>query len=183
MRSLPFTAAALLFVGCQFSASCGGKKLDMKKAEEFVSTALEGDIKQKPTGVSCPASVKIAKDTTFDCQVTFGAAVANVTIQQNDDAGNVTIKGVTGILIAVKLEKQISDEIGKKLNVHVTANCGERVRVAKAGDTFTCDAQDAKGIGGKIAVTVKDDQGNVNWQLVNPDGSPIPPPEAPAPTP
>ncbi len=186
MRSLSIPAVALLFVGCQFSASCGGKKLNMEKAREFVGSTLEADAKQKPTNVNCPDSVKLEKDKMFDCTATFGSAVATVSINQNDDQGNVTIKAIRGILIAHKLETLISDEIGKKLNVHVTVNCGDRVRTSKAGDTFTCDAQDAKGVGGKIAVNVKDDTGNVDWKLVKPDAPPAPeaPPTAPAdPTP
>jgi len=186
MRSLSLPVVALLFVGCQFSASCGGKKLNMEKAREFVSSALEKEIKQKPTNVTCPDSVKIEKDKVFDCTVSFGSAVATVSIRQNDEEGNVTITTITGILIAEKLEKQISDAIGAKLNVHVTTNCGERVRVSKAGDTFTCQAKDAKGEGGTIAVNVKDSSGNVDWKLVGSDGAAppaTPPSEVPAPTP
>lgn len=182
MRSLSVPVVALLFVGCQFSASCGSKKLNMEKAKDYVGSTLETETKQKPTSVSCPDSVKIKKDAPFDCTVSFGSAVATVTLNQNDDEGTVSIKGVSGILIAEKLEKQIADEVGAKLNVHVTVNCGDRVRASKAGDTFTCEGKDAKGVGGTFAVNVNDTKGSVDWKLVKPEGAPTPE-TPPAPTP
>jgi len=185
MRSLSLSAVLLVFVGCQFQASCGGKKLNMEKAVEFVGSTLEKDVGQKPSAVTCPDSVKIAAGTMFECTVAFGAPKATVVISQDDDKGNVTIKSITGILIAAKLEKAISDDFGSKLNVHITTTCGDRVRTATAGDKFTCDARDAKGDGGKVMVTVKDTSGNVSFELVRPEAptEPAPAPTEPAPTP
>jgi len=183
MRSLSLSAVLLVFVGCQFQASCGGKKLNMEKAVEFVSSTLEKDVGQKPSAVTCPDSVKIEAGTMFECTVAFGAPKAVVVMSQDDDKGNVTIKSITGILIASKLEKAISDDFGSKLNVHITTACGDRVRTATAGDKFTCDARDAKGNGGKVMVTVKDTAGNVNFELVRPEAPTEPAPTAPAPAP
>jgi len=162
----PGLVVLLVCVGCQFQASCGGKKLNMEKAKEFVATALERDVGQKPDSTTCPESVKIEKGAKFSCTAKFGAATATVEMQQNDDEGNVTITSSTGILVANKLEKLIAEGIGKQANVHVDAACGDRVRPATPGSTFQCDVKDAKGVTAKVNVKVKDASGSVDWELV-----------------
>ena len=165
---LPWMSILLVVVGCQFQASCGGKKIDMAKAKEFVSSTLERELGQKPTETTCPRSVAVEKGKTFECTAKFGAAVATVTIDQNDDQGNVTIKSVTGILVSSKLETQIAEHFGKQMNAHIEVACGDRIRPAKPGDTFTCDAKDAAGATAKINVKVKDASGAVDFELAKP---------------
>lgn len=179
MRRLPLTVVLVLFAGCQFSASCGGKNLNVKKAEEFLSTTLEREVGTKPDSVTCPGPVKLEKDKESECTAKYGAATAKISLVQHNDEGGVTVKGVTGILIASSLERQISDKFGKKLNAHLTVECGERVRAAVVGESFTCVAKDAKGASGTIAVTVEDVSGKVRFELA-PSAAP-PPPEAPEP--
>lgn len=181
MRSsklLTAAGAALVFVGCQFQASCGGKTLRMDRTKEFVATTLERETAQKPTEVTCPDKVKISKGTSFECTVLFGTAPAKVVLEQQDDEGFVKITSVTGILIATKLEAAIADQLGGKLNAHFTVACGDRVRPSTPGDRFTCTAKDAQGATGPVTVIVKDDQGNVRFDLGAPTGEA--PAEAPA---
>jgi len=168
MRSLSLPVAALLFVGCQFQASCGGKKLNMANAVTFVSTTLEKEVGQKPTAVTCPDAVTIKTGGTFECKAAFGAPTATVVIAQDDDQGNVTIKSITGILIGAKLEAQIAENLGPKLGAKLTVACGDRVRTATVGATFTCQAKDPTGATGTIAVTTKDLTGNVSFEVVGP---------------
>jgi hypothetical protein len=160
----PGLVVLLVCVGCSFQASCGGKKLNMDKAKEFVTTALEREVGQKPE-TTCPESVKIEKGAKFSCTAKFGAATATVEILQNDDEGNVTISSITGIVVANKLEKEIADGIGKQANVHVDVACGDRVRPATAGLTFQCDVKDAKGTTGKVNVNVTDATGAAHWEI------------------
>jgi hypothetical protein len=155
----------LLAFGCSFSASCGGKKLNIDKTKEFIATLLEKSTGTKPT-VTCPASVKIEKDKTFECTAAFGPnAAAKVTIKQDDDQGNITIQSATGILVSSKLEKQIADHFGKANNKHVDAACGDRVRASTAGLEFQCEIKDAAGSTAKVNVKVKDTDGNVDFAL------------------
>lgn len=176
MRSLSVPVIALLFVGCQFQASCGGKKLNMENAVTFVSTTLEKEVGQKPTAVTCPDAVAIKTGGTFECKAAFGAPTATVVIAQDDDQGNVTIQSITGILIAAKLEKQVADTLGPKLGATLTVACGDRVRTATVGEKFTCEAKDAEGGSGTVTVTTKDVTGNVSFEI-----GPKPAPEAAAP--
>lgn len=183
MRSLSWPVVLLVFAGCQFEASCGskGKNLNLEKGREFVSTTLERELGQKPASVTCPGPVKIEKDKPFECTASYGPAIAKVHLVQTDDKGGVTIKDVTGVLIASKLEAQIADQLGKKHNVHLEVACGERVRKSVPGDKFTCDAKDAQGKTGKIAVVVEDDNGKVQFAVEQPTPAAPEPPAAPAP--
>ena len=180
MRRLPLSFLLFLFVGCQFSASCGGKKLDMAKGKEFISSKLEANIGQKPTSVTCPeGDIKLEKGATIDCTAAFGPATAKVTLVQDDDQGTVSVQSVTGLLIAASLEKQIAESLGKQLNMHIEVACGDRVRTSVKGDKFLCDAKDAKGNGAKVEVEVTDDNGKTNFRVV-PPGAPAEPPMPPA---
>jgi len=161
---LSWTSLLFLVGACQFSASCGGKKIDMAKAKEFVTATFEREVGQKPE-TTCPDSVKAEKGKTFECTAKFGTVSAIVVIDQDDDQGNVTIKSVTGILVASKLEKQIGDHFGKQANAHVEVTCGDRVRAATVGDTFQCDAKDAGGATAKVNVKVKGTDGAVDFEL------------------
>jgi Domain of unknown function (DUF4333) len=150
---------------CSFSASCGGKKLDMDKAKAFVAKTLDDATGQKPDA-SCPASVDIKKGGTFECTARFGPGVeARLVIEQDDEEGRVTIKAVSGIVPSRSIEKQIVEGIAKQLDKQVEVNCGERVRAATAGATFQCDAKATNGDTGKINVTVKDTSGDVAWEV------------------
>jgi hypothetical protein len=175
------TAIVVVFAGCQFEMSCGSKTLNMDKAREFIASNLEGHTGVKPTQVTCPESVKAKKDATFECTAAFeGGAEAKVTLKQTDDKkGIVEIAKITGILLANRLEAAIAEHFGTKFNVHLKAECGPRVRPAKAGDTFTCKATDAGGASGTVTVKVKDADGNVSFKLDRPAAPPPAPPPAP----
>lgn len=175
--ALPSFALCVL-AGCSFQASCGSKKLDMKKAQEFVSTKLAEDVGEKPTNVTCPESVKIEKGKTFECTADFGAAKATVVMSQEDDEGFVKVTSVTGILIGKKAEAAIAERLGKQFNAHFTVDCGAPVRAATAGDSFTCTANDGAGKGGPVTVTVKDASGNVRFALGSPGDAPAQEPDA-----
>ncbi len=191
MRTLPLSFLLLLFVGCQFSASCGNKKLDMAKGKEFISSKLEANIGQKPISVTCPEDVKIEKGGTVECTAGFGPATAKVTLTQDDDQGTVSMTSVTGLLIAASLEKQIAESLGKQLNMHIEVACGDRVRASVKGDKFVCDAKDAKGNAAKVEVEVTDDNGKTNFRVMpsqgapaesgTPPADPAAPPAAPSP--
>jgi hypothetical protein len=169
--------ALCVLAGCSFQASCGSKKLDMKKAKEFVASGLTQDVGEKPTNVICPDEVKAEKGKTFECTAEFGTVKATVVLNQDDDQGNVTVAAVKGLIVGKKAEAVLVEQLGKRFNAHFTVDCGARVRPATPGDTFTCTAKDEEGKGGPVTVTVKDVEGNVRFEL----GAPEAPAAEPAP--
>lgn len=166
----------MVFVGCSAHVSCGKtKNLNVEKGEEFVSSVYERVAGQKPTAVKCPGPVEMKKGVVSECTASFGAATATVGLTQTDDIGGVTITSVSGVVFATELEATVAKDFGSKLNVHLEVACGERVRPAVAGGTFTCDAKDARGTSGKVVVTMEDDKGNVKFRLAKPEESAAPP--------
>lgn len=165
--------------GCSFQASCGGKSLNMDNAKKFVGSSLAREAGQEPTEVTCPDKVKMEKGKSFDCTAKFGGTTATVTMHQDDDQGNVTVIKITGILISKKAEEVIAKEVSSQVKAQVTVDCGDRVRTAKAGETFSCTATDPNGSKAQIDVIVKDDTGNVSWKLIPPTAPAAPAPAAP----
>lgn len=157
---------ALAFAGCSFQASCGGKSLNMENAKKFVTKMMTEQAGAPPTTVTCPDSVKLEKGKTFECTATYGASEAKLLIDQDDDQGNVTVKSVTGVVLAKRAEAEIAEQIGKQTNLHVTVDCGERVHPATAGHKLTCKATDANGQSVTVEVEVRDAEGNIRFRTV-----------------
>jgi hypothetical protein len=70
-----------------------------------------------------------------------------------------------------KLGTSVSDGIKSQLGLEVASvNCPQEERKAKAGDTFECEVTPKDGGKMTVKVTEKDDQGNVNWEVVKSEG-------------
>jgi uncharacterized protein DUF4333 len=156
----------LFLAGCSFQASCGSRTLDMDNARKFVVQAMTGEVGAAPDEVVCPDKVKIEQGGTFDCTARYGKATATLTMRQNDEAGNVTVVSISGILIMKKAEAAIAEQFGKAGSAHVTVDCGDRVRPAVAGDKLTCKATDENGATATVEVTVKDKEGNIGFKAL-----------------
>jgi hypothetical protein len=63
------------------------------------------------------------------------------------------------------LEKKIEEGLAEKGFNDIEVDCGKKVREAEEDDTFSCNATDPQGEKRKVAVTVKDDDGNINWKV------------------
>ncbi len=69
------------------------------------------------------------------------------------------------------LQKVISDGVTTQTGLKVTStSCPPDTRPMKAGDTFECTAIPDGGGKLTIAVTQKDDQGNIDWKVTKSDG-------------
>ena len=70
-----------------------------------------------------------------------------------------------------KLSTSISDGIKSQLGIEVASvSCPQEERMAKAGDTFECEVTPKDGGKLTVKVTEKDDQGNVDWEMVKLEG-------------
>jgi Domain of unknown function (DUF4333) len=65
------------------------------------------------------------------------------------------------------LEGQLATQIEDEIDTTITSvECPEDVDV-ESGATFTCTAEEESGAALEIQVTQSDDQGNVEWELVD----------------
>ncbi len=71
--------------------------------------------------------------------------------------------GVSEVDIPV-VESSIKDGVKEQLDADATVDCPDQVDWKKGG-TFTCDVEGVEGTS-KATVTMTDDEGNVEWELV-----------------
>jgi hypothetical protein len=167
LRRLAMAIGWLLVGGCEVNASCGGagKTLDSKNAEALVQKTLTEQTGLTPK-VSCPQRVKVEKGGRFTCDVTFDDVTGAAVLLQKDDQTLVEVESFSGFLFTDKLEAVIVERLQAQSGAKVEADCGPRVRPARAGDVFRCQARDDAGVSLEVAVTVKDGTGNVSIDVV-----------------
>lgn len=67
-----------------------------------------------------------------------------------------------------QLEAQIQTSLKERLDLEVTAECGEEeFKAVEAGETFDCQIKDSNNKTGVVEVIINDEQGNVTWNLAN----------------
>jgi Domain of unknown function (DUF4333) len=90
-----------------------------------------------------------------------------VTVTQDDAKGNVSWQLKDAFMSVKKLNDEIGKGLSQQLNTDATVDCGTAEVIAhEVGTSFECDAKDSSGNAGKIQVTVKDNDGNVDWKLL-----------------
>ncbi len=135
--------------GCNSKGSCGNNDnvLNTRKGEKVIAEWLE---KQgiATTSVDCPRDIQKGKDVNFLCKAiaeNSDELAIDIEITQTNDKGDIAMAHASKVLPAARVERglagQISDQTGEK----VTVDCGLRVRLAKAGATFTCTVTAERG--------------------------------------
>ena len=159
------TASLSLLLGPLFLFGCQGK-LDAAKLEKEIAATIEDQTDAKVESVTCPKERPLKKGDEFTCDVEFeGGGDGEVAAEQTSDTGDVKYELEGAIIVPKTLEKKISEGLEEKGFANIEIDCGKKVRKAEEGDTFSCKAADDKGVERKIAVTVKDDDGNINWKV------------------
>jgi len=165
---------SLMLTGC-------GTKLDMNVISKSISDGLSSQLGLTDAVVTCPQEAPPAKaGDTFECEAKpkdGGRLVLKVT--QKDDKGNIAweLVKIEGMIDLKKAEESITTGIKQQTGADATATCGNggsNLRVAKAGETFDCEAKMADGTAHKVVVTMKDDDGNISWALEQPAGAAAP---------
>lgn len=159
---LPFLtllAATIAVAGCQ-------SNLDMEKLTASIKSGLTEQLQMPFSSVSCPEARPIKNGDVFECKAmaeTGGDLTVSVT---QSDAGNVNWKLTNGekVLSLTSLEKQITDELARQLKVEASVDCGGKMRISEPGKIFECTAN-AGSERRQVAVTMKDERGNVNWAM------------------
>lgn len=164
LRKVALWIVCLLIGGCEFNASCNTKTLDRKGAEKLVKGAVAAQTGGDPK-VTCPGGIKIEKGGRFDCKIEIDGVNGVATLEQKDDKTYVEVVSVTGLLFGKTLERTLSERLTAQTEGKVTVACGATVRASTPGDTFRCQATDAAGATIDVVVKVKDDAGNIDYEL------------------
>lgn len=173
-RTGAICAAAALTLG--LLAGCSST-LDTDKLQQTIQADLSKGI---PAGtqvsVTCEsADIKSGSQST--CTANLGSQTLTYDVTQNDDQGNVTYKRTSAIIDLDKAQTTISGQLAEQLGGDWTVTCkpdaagSDRVYVVAVDETFTCAAEGTNGDGeaqsGNLNVTVKDLEGNVDWEAAS----------------
>ncbi len=162
------SAGWLLLVGaCSFRVSCGDRTLDTAKGEQAIAAWLEQTL-ELPATVTCPRGVKLKAGDVVECQAQVNGVPVRVKVTQADDKGNVKMDLVEGYVLAARLEKVIAARLAEQLEVETTVQCGDRLRPSVPGATFSCTATSPQGETLDLAVTIKDGEDTVDFEIVRP---------------
>ncbi|CAN5918047.1 hypothetical protein BH11MYX2_BH11MYX2_11660 [soil metagenome] len=165
-------SAALVLVGCLFTASCG--RIDPTKTKDFLTKTIEKEAGSKPTSIDCPDKIALAKDTSFDCTAHYPNNInIKITMKQTSSTGDVVITAVNGVVMSHTVEEQAVAGVKKQKNVDVTVDCGDRMHPATPGSTFNCKIADKDGGHAVVVVKVKDETGAVDWTVAALTDAPV----------
>lgn len=136
----------------------------MAQAEETLREFYTKQIGVPIESVKCPNNVSFKTGSTFECQATAQGVKFGIEVKIKNDQGGFTTSS-KGLLSLAKLETLLQQTIKEKAKVDVTADCGGKIRVAKPGESFTCDIKNDKGQVRKATITVKDEKGNISIKI------------------
>ena len=164
VTSVALIGTAALLGACSSS-------IDAAKVESAISEGLAEQTGLIVDNVTCPESEPIEADASFDCQVALGDQTFSAVVVQDDNEGNIRwnaqegLQSLKGLIDNESLEAQITEGVLQQANIEVQTDCGPLFRVARAGESFTCTAVDLQNNEQEVTVNVKDDNGNVSWEL------------------
>ncbi len=135
-----------------------------RKVETQLESLLSDALEVSPLEVICPEIETVKVGDRIECRGTAAAQTFPIEVGFTSEAGAFTWK-TKDLLILSKLEKFIQATVKERSEVDVTADCGDKIRIAKLGDTFECKVSDAQGRSRSAKVVVKDSQGQVDVTL------------------
>lgn len=135
------------------------------KAEATLKSLYTEKIGVPIDSVNCPDKANFKAGGTFECQATAQGTKFGIQVKVRNNEGGFESNVQGRLLNLSKLEELLKTSFKEKAKVDVTADCGGKIRVAKVGDSFTCEVKNNKGETRKATITVKDEQGNINVKI------------------
>lgn len=155
-----FAALVMAVTGCSSSTV-----LNTDKAEEQIRQYVESTYQTRAQEAACPER-PVKRGDVFECTARFEDHVLRFRVTQDDDMGNVTIDPAQAVIPTQAAEEDLARVIREQLGATATVDCGsQRLVVKDPGATFDCQAADPKGATRRVVVTVKDAEGNVDYEL------------------
>lgn len=157
-------ALALTVLGaCSVSTT---KKLNTAEGERLIRTYLGGKV-QGPIGEVRCDETKVKRGAVSGCTALLDGQQVRFNITQDDDHGKVTIMPMQAIVDVKQAVALVEQQVGAAKKSTMKADCGtQRYLVKDPGTTFDCQVATTSGSSkGRVVVTVKDVEGNVDLRL------------------
>ncbi|MEU4599807.1 DUF4333 domain-containing protein [Nocardia sp. NPDC023988] len=157
----------LALAGCSGFISIGGP--DYEALEKEIATELDkayAPISRKVESVKCPRLAdEPATGDTFICVAKVEDKDVRVDVRVEDDEGAVKFTTRDIAFDLATTAAGISTDASNQLGFAVTVDCGQGLKIAEVGSTFTCTAVEAEGDSATIVVTARND-GSSSWEIV-----------------
>ena len=151
--------ASVGLTACSFEFSIGGKNLNNRRLNEFLTTEVSAQTGLAITDVSCPEPRPIEEGDVFECELNDdkGATVI-ATVTQTSDDGDVSFRvtGSRGVVDLRIVERQVSNSIKASLD------CGQDHFHGSPGDTHVCQIPNS---GDRVLVEMVSEDGDINWRF------------------
>jgi hypothetical protein len=161
---LALVIPAVLAAGC--SVSVGG--LDPEKVEAAIVEGVREQTGIELTSVECPEDIESEAGATFICTGSDDADnSATIDVTQDDDEGNVSwnLRAYAPDDMA-ELEAQIAQGLTEQTGIEPSdVTCPEWTLIG-AGNRYSCAATDPEGNQAEVAITIEDEEGNIDWEIV-----------------
>ena len=171
VSGIPRWAARLAVLVIVLGLAGCSQTLNMDGTKTAVTSGLTEKLGLTIASITCPENRQAAAGDTFECKVvpdSGGELVVKVT--QKDDQGNISweLTNTTNLIQLGLLAEHITKGMKEQMGMDAAVDCGGKYRVAVAGKTFECTATMALGRQARVTVTMKDDQGQVSWDVKAP---------------
>ena len=169
VRQMPKSAVLVgISLGLVYIITACSTNLDIDKVKASIKDGIKEQMGITVQSVTCPEKHEAKAGDSFDCTaLAENDSTITVSVKQTDDKGNIhwDMTGSKGFLDLDKIQTQMVDTLKAKTGTEATVDCGGKFKAVKVGGTFECKAKDVKGNSATIEVTVKDNNGNVHWEV------------------
>lgn len=135
------------------------------KAESELKSLYTKQVGLPIESITCPENANFQAGGTFECQAIAQGVKFDIQVKVENNEGRFDSKVKGRLLNLSKVEELLQKAFKEKRQLDVTADCGGKRRVSKAGDTFTCKVTDKQGPVRNAQVTVKDETGSIKVKI------------------
>jgi hypothetical protein len=159
-----FALLGCVLVACSAPVSRSAE-LDTERGEREIRQSLERAYGTSVTAVNCPQRAAKRGDR-FQCTAWLEGETLRVDVTQKDDEGSITFAPAQAVLDLQRAVSVIERSIAEQTGVTARVSCGHhRLVVKDPGASFDCEAIGLPDGPGRVVVTVKDVEGNVDFRL------------------
>ncbi len=170
LRSALVLLCGLALLGSACSSN-DTKVLDLGKAKASIRRLTEQlyGAEAEIGAIKCPKSVPLEQGLLFTCTVAIDGQPLVIGVRQKDDAGHVRIEQIQAVVFTRKVERFVAEYATGVGRPTSSVSCGTKTVSNRApGEYFTCTVDFADGTTGVARLQVKNTDGRVGLQSLEP---------------
>jgi hypothetical protein len=156
-----FVLGAAVVTGCRQP-----DQLDMVRADNHITSALEASYHLPIADLTCPHSVDARSGATFRCSLQIDGHPLVVVVTQRSAKGDLAVQATAAVLVMAKVRADMVVTFGAELKRIITkVDCGHlQVQVVPPGQSLECTVSDGH-LTKHVTVRVVDVNGSVSYAI------------------